>query len=142
MSAPTADYQGYLLKEAEQLRTFYIDSAKEIGTLERYTLIATGAIWSWGATHENASYLDFLVWVPVILQAFFGLRAWGIYDDMMWTRSYVSRIETLLELPGNVGWGRLVSERQRRLRIITGFAFWIALPILTIGIATLYAVMA
>jgi hypothetical protein len=127
--------EGFLLKEAEQLRNLYMASAKEIGSLERYTLIATGAIWSWGLAQQNESYVSLLAWVPLVLQIFFGLRAWGIYQDMVWIRKYLSEIETTMGIPEQLGWGHRRDERKRRLRVITGFAFWIALPLLTVLVA-------
>src|ERR1700687_1030469 len=46
MTTPYPRVEEFLLKESEPLRKAYDNSAKEIGELERYTLLATGAIWS------------------------------------------------------------------------------------------------
>jgi hypothetical protein len=138
MTTLTPRGEDYLLREAEQLRNLYADSIKEIAMLERYTLLATGAIWSWGASQKISEYLSFLVWVPLVIQLFFGLRAWGIYQDITWIRKYLSGIETTLGLPDELGWGHRQADPRLRLRIITGFAFWIALPVLTAVIAIVW----
>lgn len=133
----TSRNEELLLKEAEQLRNLYLESVKEIGALERYALIATGGIWTWGVTNSDATYVPLLAWIPLVLQLLFGLRTFGIYREMVWIWDYVSAIERAMETPKHLGWGSQKQKRKRGLRIVTGFAFWIVLPLVTILVAVL-----
>jgi hypothetical protein len=135
MGSLTSRSEDYLLKEAEQLRDRYADGVAEMGVLERYALVSTGMIWSWALTHQDAPYVVFLAWMPLVLQVFFGIRVWGIFQDIVWTRRYLAEVETTIGLPQTLGWGHRGTEPRRRLRIVTGFGFWIALTTLTCAIA-------
>jgi hypothetical protein len=128
----------YLLKESEHLKKVYDESAKEISILERYALVATGAIWSWCAANVKSPVFHVLIWVPLIIQILFGLRAWGIYQSMVSTREYLERIEMTVQLPEGLGWGRFLKQHSRGLRVSTSYAFWIALHIITLVVALLY----
>ena len=113
----------YLVKEAEFLRNVYSERAKETRLIERYALIAAGAIWSWCATHLDAPTLKLLVWVPPIMTGLFGLRAYAIYRAMITTRNYLATLESKLNLPEGFGWGHHL-RAQERGQLYTSLAFW------------------
>ena len=132
------DLKNYLLKESEGLRKNYFDYAKDIAVLERYSLVITGAVWSWCAANIQSPGFSLLLWVPFILQILFGFRAWGIYRNMATIREYLIEIEKAVHLPDDLGWGRYQTLHESKLRVFTGFAFWIVLHAATATIAVSY----
>jgi hypothetical protein len=141
MSEVTEIKDAFLLSEAEYLRKVYYDSDKEIGVLERYALVASGAIWSWCAANADSAVFPVLVWLPLLLQILFGLRAWGIYRMMITTRRYLAEVEEkTVGLSKDLGWGRYLSQHGRGLRVATGYLFWAVLHAISILIALVYGI--
>lgn len=127
----------YLLKEAEFLRNVYNERAKETRLLERYSLIATGVIWSWCAANLEAPALKLLLWVPAIISSLFGIRAYSIYRIMVATRDYLASLESKLGLPNDFGWGHQLKQQEQG-QMFTALMFWFILQVFTLGLAALY----
>ena len=127
----------YLLKEAEFLRNVYSERAKETRLLERYSLIATGAIWSWCAANLDAPALELLLWIPAIITCLFGVRAYSIYRAMDATRDYLISIESKFGLPNDFGWGHQLKQQEQG-PLYTALTFWFILQGLTLALAAWY----
>src|SRR5689334_1936758 len=113
----------FLAKELDHVRQVYADAIQEISTIERYSVAAAAAIWSWCAAHITDPGVSTLLWLPVAVAILFGLRAWGIFQRMSAASSYLLTLERRMKLPAGIGW-----EHHRapstRLRTVTGFLFW------------------
>ena len=128
----------YLLKEAEFLRNVYNDRAKETRLLERYSLIATGLIWSWCAANLEAPAFKIMLWMPTILTFLFGIRTYLIYRFIVATRDHLASLESKLGLPNDFGWGHHLKQQGWRGQVLTSFMVWFILQVLTLGLAALY----
>ena len=124
----------YLLKEAEFLRNIYNERAKETRLLERYSLLATGAIWSWCAANPDEQATKLLLWVPAIITCVFGVRAYSIGRIMRATREYLASLESKLGLPKDFGWGHQLKQQEPG-QLYTALMFWFILQVFTLGLA-------
>jgi hypothetical protein len=83
------DITEYIIKESEHVRKVYDDRINQTRTLERYSLLATGAIWSWCATNLASTAVQILIWLPAVITFLFGVRAWGNAKAIYMTRDYL-----------------------------------------------------
>lgn len=129
----------YLMSEAEYMRKIFEDSAKWIEVLERYSLLVTGAIWSWVAANiSNTEFqIKYIIWLPVLVQFLFGVRAWSISKDMASMIDYLKKIETKIQLPDNLGWATYWDTNRSRYRDVTGYLFWGVLQCISLIVALL-----
>lgn len=128
----------YVLKECDHIRKSYDDRVDQTRMLERYSLLATGGIWSWCATHPEFPEVALLKWMPAIITFLFGIRAWGNAKAISATRNYLARIERHLALPEDLGWGRYLEKHQEPRLAMTAYLFWAILQLLTILVPVLY----
>jgi hypothetical protein len=128
----------YVLNECAHVRKSYDDRVNQTRALERYSIIATGGIWSWCATNPGSPEVALLKWMPAIITFLFGIRAWGNAKAIAATRNYLALVEQHLALPGNIGWGRYLEKHQEPRLAMTAYLFWAILQILTILVPILY----
>jgi len=134
----------YLTEEAKDVRSQYLSNVNTIHDLEKYTLLATVSIWSWGISYfsaqsavsdeSNYAFLTLML-LPLLPQSVFGIRAYGIYQDMKAMMTYLKNIENELEL-NSMGWANFWDKQKvNSLRITTNFIIWPLCNITTFGIA-------
>jgi len=126
------DLADYIVKESEHVRKVYDDRINQTRTLERYSLLATGAIWSWCATNLDSPAVQILIWLPAVITFLFGVRAWGNAKAIYMTREYLAKIENSISLPENIGWGRHLRDNDEPRLALTAYLFWCILQLLTI----------
>ena len=124
----------YLVKEAEYVRKAYDERVSQTRALERYALLATGLIWSWCATNYALPPVRILIWMPALITFLFGIRAWGYAKSMYTTRDYLIKIERMIALPDDIGWGRHLETREEPRLAMTAYLFWAVLQLMTIFI--------
>lgn len=129
----------FTMKEIEYVRNAYEERINQTRTLERYSLLATGGIWSWCATNIESPEVALLKWMPAIITFLFGMRAWGSAKAIYATKDYLLRLETYLALPEEIGWGKYLTKNQEPRFAITAYIFWGVLQTLTILIPVLYS---
>ena len=148
MDDAAASREDYLSGEVEFLRNRYAEWVKETRVLERYALVTTGAIWSWGAVkfsnHEFAPIIwapVIIMWAPVIITLMFGLSTLGVYRNMVAAREYLLKIEKSVKLDEDFGWWQYLKAHGDPLRDRTGTAFWWVLVPLTFGVAVTFSII-
>jgi hypothetical protein len=132
MNPKDIDLSEYLVKESEHVRKVYDDRINQTRTLERYSLLATGAIWSWCATNLDSPAVQILIWLPAVITFLFGVRAWGNAKAIYMTRDYLIKIENRISLPENIGWGKHLRDNDEPRLALTAYLFWGILQIITI----------
>jgi len=132
------NFMEYIIKETEHVRKAYDDRIDQTRMLERYSLIATGGIWSWCATNAQSPEVALLKWMPAIITFLFGIRAWGNAKAIDATRDYLYKIENYISLPEEIGWGKYLKNNQEPRLAMTAYLFWGILQLLTILIPIFY----
>lgn len=127
-----------MLKEIEYLRNGIDEAIKETRSLERYSLLVTGAIWSWCAAAQGSAGLKIIIWFPFFLTALFGVRAWGIAKEISTIDLYLGRVEGSFNLPAGFGWERRQAENRSPFEVKTVYVFWGVLQTATLVVAVLY----
>jgi hypothetical protein len=124
----------YTRWEAESLRASIVSGVEETRTLERNSLIGTGAVWTWLATHEVLSpAAEVIWWLPVLFAAMGWLRARAVLRSIERTAAYIRVVESALcDASGPCGWETHLSKNRRPLVSTTIHLFWGALLLLTI----------
>lgn len=128
----------YLTTEAEHVRKAYAERVQQTRVLERYSLLATGGIWSWCVMHPEIPGVSILLWMPAVITFLFGIRAWGNAKAIYATRMYLSEVEEYLGLPEEFGWGRHLKKNQEPRLALTAYLFWSILQLLTIFVPIFY----
>ncbi len=128
----------FFVKEIEYLRNGIDESIRETRSLERYSLLVTGAIWSWCAAAQGSPGLNVIVWLPSFLVGLFGIRAWGIAKEIKTIDKYLDRVEGILGLPEGLGWERRQAEQRSPFEVKSVYLFWAILQTATVVIALLY----
>mgnify|MGYP000409085972 CR=1 FL=1 len=122
----------YFQKETEYLRNIYVDLRKETRSLEVYSLMMVGAIWSWCASNPTSTTVFYLAWLAFIATSLFGMRSLGIYFQMRTIREYLLEIESFYDTENDIGWEQF--QNKEPLRVIwpvTSIIFWAILSIST-----------
>lgn len=130
--------QDFFMKEIEYLRNGIDDAIKETRSIERYSLLATGVIWSWCATAQGNAGLKIIVWIPCVITLLLGIRSLGISKEISTIDRYLERVEGMVGLPGGFGWERNQAEKRSPFEVKTAYLFWSVLQVGTIVIALLY----
>ena len=125
------DLSDYMVRESEHVRKVYDDRINQTRALEKYSLLATGAIWSWCATNLDSPAVHILIWLPAVITFLFGVRAWGNAKAIYMTREYLAKIEDSISLPKDVGWGRHLRDNDEPRLALTAYFFWGILQLLT-----------
>jgi hypothetical protein len=115
----------FLLEHWKQLRLEMNEVVARSVALERYALLSTGAIWAWLGTAVDADWHPALKWLPLLLNAFFALRAIGLMLRAREIASALAAAETYFSLPSEL---RL--ERRPFLRGIRMVSVWLFWPLL------------
>jgi len=90
--------------------------------LERYALLSTGAIWTWLATAIDSDWNPALKWLPLLLNAFFALRAIGLSLRTREITSYLAAAAKHFSVPPELALEN--AYKPRRLERLTVWAFW------------------
>ena len=81
--------------------------------LERYALLATGAIWSWCVSNASAPGVKLLAWAPFVLSQLFGFRALDLGSELRRIQRYLAAVEATISLPDGLGWHRYARTQSR-----------------------------
>jgi hypothetical protein len=92
----------FLLKEYEAVRREMDAAVKETRTLERYALVAVGAIWSWVVASDRPEF-DPLKWLPALLVGFLAFRAVALTLHVDFIARYLAKAEKAFVLPDGLG---------------------------------------
>lgn len=131
----------YLLGELEYVRKNYDAAIEKIRQLERYVVVITGLTWGWCATNIGRPGFVILIWFPAFACLLFGLRAVGIHYRTVLIRRYLVKLETKINVPDELGWGRELSTFNHGMPLlitITSYLFWGMLQIGTVIVPILY----
>jgi len=90
--------------------------------LERYALLATGAIWTWLATAIDSDWNPALKWLPLLLNMFFALRAVGLSLRARKINAYLAAAEKHFSVPPELALEN--AYKPRTLERLTVWAFW------------------
>jgi len=134
MQTEKINLSDYVIKESEYVRKVYDERVSQTRALERYSLLSTGIIWSWCATNYTLPTVQILIWMPALITFLFGIRAWGNAKAMYNTREYLTKIESVILLPEDVGWGRHLKKNEEPRLAITAHIFWAILQFFTLFI--------
>lgn len=126
------------IKEMEYVRNVCDERINQTRILERYSLLATGGIWSWCATNVEAPEVTLLKWMPAIITFLFGMRAWGYAKAIISAKDYLSILEKSMALPDEIGWEKYLTQNQEPRLAITAYLFWGILQSLTILVPPFY----
>lgn len=127
--------QEYQLWEAKFLRESIVASINSISELERNTLIGTGLVWTWLATHEMKQ-VEILWFLPVLF-AFLGwLRSRALLHSIERTAEYIRKLEShLCVAPAPCGWETHLARVRRPLVSRTISLFWLCMLLVSIAVA-------
>jgi hypothetical protein len=134
MKTEKFDVTEYIVKESEHVRKVYDDRVTQTRALERYSIFATGIIWSWCSTNYEVPAVQILIWMPALITFLFGIRAWGNAKAMYKTRDYLAKIESRISLPEDLGWGRHLKKNEEPRLAMTAYFFWAVLQFFTLFI--------
>jgi hypothetical protein len=133
MSSPNA--HDYYRWEAEYLRASIVSSINETRTLERNSLIGTGAVWTWLATHQVTPNAQIVWWLPMIFALLGWLRARAVLRSIERSAAYIRHVEAFLcEGPGPRGWETHLAQERKPIVSRTMDIFWVCLLLLAIVI--------
>lgn len=125
----------YLQGEVEFVRKSYLNGVDDIRKLERYIVVIVAAVWSWCAGNLSSPALPLIAWVPFAAAVLFGLRAWSISVQVQSMRRYLAKVESHLDLPGQLGWERNRAGTAVLVRVATGWLFWALVQVASLGVA-------
>lgn len=121
--------------ERDHVRKLSADYAVETSALERYALTLAGIIWSWCLTNAHTAGVKALLFAPVLTTSLFGIRAFALYRTRQVATSYLEQLQRQSGLAASFGWEQHLMRNGQRLRVITAFAFWSALQLITLVVA-------
>ncbi|QDU41123.1 hypothetical protein Mal4_54880 [Maioricimonas rarisocia] len=108
----TDSTRAFLLAEHAMLRGEIGNLVGQLVQNEATALIASGAIWSWLATHDwQPAYLPVL-FLPAALCILFCLRWLTLEGSISGIAAYLRRVEERLQLQG-MGWETHVAKTRR-----------------------------
>jgi len=137
MSESEAVNDTFLLEQWKHFRAEMNEVASRCIELERYALLSTGAIWAWLGTTVDADWHPALKWLPLLLNAFFALRALGL---LLRAREITSSLAVAEARPSSPAQLRFESGgKLRGLRMVTVWVFWPLLLAATLVLPLFYA---
>jgi hypothetical protein len=112
----------FMLKHWERLHAEMNEVVSRYVELERYALLSTGAIWTWLATTIDSDWNPALKWLPLLLNAFFALRAIGLVLRTREITAYLAAAEKHFSVPPQLALEN--AYKPRSLKMLTVWAFW------------------
>ena len=136
----------YLIEENKGLRSQIREVSSQIVGLERWALISSGAFWSWLAAGSPAGTPGVVKWVPAVIAAFLGFRAFGLHVHNTRTGRYIQRVERAIDLSKGLGWETHLENRRYKvsfeaMSVISAAGYWVLLVLLNTLIAVLLDVI-
>lgn len=151
----SADVSEFHRSQYDMVRREIESCVAESRANERYAVAATGAVWTWLATHRPDVPSQFrIVWaVPALLAALGFIRNIGLQADVRRAAAYLEQLEAhLTNAPGHSdppGWETYLATSSRLPRrtdkslplkrhvptFASGNTFWITLLAASIGAA-------
>ena len=123
--------------EREYVRKLCTEYSGETSALERYALTLAGVIWSWCLTNSHAVGVRILLFAPVLTTTLFGIRALALYRSRQEAYAYIEKLDQLAGIPLGFGWEQHHRGHGQRLRVVTAYAFWSALQLITLLVAVI-----
>ena len=122
----------FVLQQAEwkELRNEAISLAQEARSVERYVIAASGAVYTWLATHTETQPSGVVWYLPVMFVVLAGFRMLAMANQISHLADYLKQIESNIG-EGTTGWEHYFSSR-RGLLGNTSILVWIALLLSTL----------
>lgn len=117
----------FLLSEYSALRSTFQSHVSQIVSDQQLGLAATGAFWTWTATHKIEWGWPYLVWIPTMLCVLFFIKWLVFHSSLMRLSRYLRSIEDRFELPTGAGWSTNFKNYGRDLLAPTTTTFWLIL---------------
>ena len=112
----------FMLRHWERFHAEMNEVVSRYVELERYALLSTGAIWTWLATTIDSDWNPALKWLPLLLNAFFALRAIGLVLRTREITAYLAAAEKHFSVPPQLALES--AYKPRSLKMLTVWAFW------------------
>lgn len=132
MSDASSVRREFLLKHWEGFRAELTENIARYVEVERYALIATGAIWTWLAGVADEIWNPALMWLPLVLNVFFSLRGFGLVLRAREISGYLEDAENYFEVPP-----KLALEQRSNKPSLKMFSVWSFWPLLLLVTAAL-----
>lgn len=127
----------YQLWEAKFLRESIVASISSISELERNTLIGTGLVWTWLATHKM-NQVEILWFLPALFALLGWLRSRALLHSIERTAEYIRKLESHLCIaPAPCGWETHLARVRRPLVSRTISLFWLCMFLVSIAVAVI-----
>lgn len=111
----------FLLQEHAGLRAEIEGKADELRSVLRYSLVTTGAIWTWFATEDWIPGFTILKWLPLMLCLLFCAQYLVLIRDVSVVAAYLRTIEAWFHVDRiDLGWEHRASPKQWGI-------FWVSL---------------
>jgi hypothetical protein len=137
MSESEAANDTFVLEQWKHFRAEMNEVASRCIELERYALFSTGAIWAWLGTTVDADWHPAMKWLPLLLNAFFALRALGLLLRAREIASSLAMAETHFSSPAELRFER--TGKLRGIRMVAVWVFWPLLLAVTLVLPLFYA---
>ena len=123
----------FTLQQAEwkELRNEAISLSQEVRSLERYVIAASGAVYTWLATHAETQHSGVVWYLPVVFVILAGIRMLAMSKQISHLADYLKQIESKIG-EGNTGWEHYFSSRRGLLGNSSIFV-WLALLFSTLA---------
>jgi hypothetical protein len=114
----TAFREQFLIEEQKQRRAEIERLLKTHEADQRYAILASGAAWTWLATHVNSlpgyqtAFLGWILSIPAILVGFFAWRWSAVHRSVQSAAKYTLRLEWLARLPFGFGWENFLHTEE------------------------------
>jgi hypothetical protein len=132
----------FLLAEFGKLRDEILEAVREVRALERYFVLAAGALLGWAFSDTGRALPEFFA-VPFLMAVLFGTRVYALHRHIGFLGGYIKTIEAAF-VGAEFGWEQYLAKLEPQ-GITLGFselAFWLISVIVTLVIAVRYWLMA
>ncbi len=116
----------FSLREYDSLRSEITEGVKECAALEKYTVTACAAFWSWVLAQSTLPVLDFLKWIPLIFCALTGIRSLALFRSIMRLCAYLELVQKEWGSENAFRWELYVKPYRLGLAL-PGFAVWFSI---------------
>lgn len=114
------------LEEFKLLRTEVLETIKEIPSIERLSLLMTGAIWAWIFTnteHIDKSMSVYFAFIPFVISTLFLLRVSALKAKIKTLGGYLKKLESEYGKE-NLGWEAYLESRGSEIFSRFTVVFW------------------
>jgi hypothetical protein len=128
----TTDEKDFHLKEFEGLRKEIEYSLNEFHSVQRYAILATGAVWAWLFT-QNVTTWE--AWgIPLLFTILGAIRQVALFEQMKTISGYIRKLEKKF-CDTYLGYEHFYRVERKNLKTAaySNFLVWLILPVLTLA---------